>query len=52
MVMEQERVSAITTKELEAFQLKEKIAGLTEQVAALTMQKKETVPRRCFICLQ
>ena len=32
--MEQERVSAITTKESEVSQL---IAGLTEQVAALTM---------------
>ena len=50
--MEQERVSAITTKESEVSQLKEQIAGLTEQVAALTMQKKEAAPRRCFICQQ
>ena len=50
--MEQERVSAITTKESEVSQLKEQIAGLTEQVAALTMQKKEAAPHRCFICQQ
>ena len=50
--MEQERVSAITTTDSEVSQLKEQITGLTEQVAALTMQKKEGVPRRCFNCNQ
>ena len=52
MAMEQERVSAITTKESEVSQLKEQIARLTEQVTALTMQEKEAAPRRCFICQQ
>ena len=51
-VLEQERVSAITTKESEVSQLKEQITGLTDQVAALTMQKKEAAPHRCFICQQ
>ena len=51
--MEQERVSAISTKESEVSQLKEQIAELTEQVAALTTQKKEpAAPRRCFTCHQ
>ena len=34
--------------ESEISQLKEQIVGLAEQVAALTMQKKEAALRRCF----
>ena len=39
--MEQERVSAIAPKESEDYQVKEQIAGLTEQVAALTIIRRK-----------
>ena len=39
--MEQERVSAISPKESEDYQVKEQIAGLTEQVAALTIIRRK-----------
>ena len=52
LMVVQEQTAAITSEETEVRKLRAQVSQLTEQVAALNVQRKEGDMRRCFYCNQ
>ena len=53
LMVVQEQAAAITSEgEAEVLKLQAQVSQLTEQVAALNMQRKDSDTRRCFFCNQ
>ena len=52
LLVVQEQTAAITSEETEVLKLRAQVSQLTEQVAALNMQRKDGDSRRCFNCNQ
>ena len=52
LMVVQEQTAATTSEETEVSKLLSQVSQLTEQVAALNMQRKDGEARRCFYCNQ
>ena len=52
LMVVQEQTAAITSEETEVTKLQVQVSQLTEQVAALNVQRKDGDTRRCFYCNQ
>ena len=52
LMVVQEQTAAITSEETEVSKLWAQVSQLTEQVAALNVQRKDGDTRRCFYCNQ
>ena len=52
LMVVQEQTAAITSEETEVSKLRAQVSQLTEQVAALNVQRKDGYTKRCFYCNQ
>ena len=50
LMIVQEQTAAVTSEETEMLKLQAQVSQLTEQVAALNIQRKDGDTRRCFYC--